>query len=706
MSSKKNIITILPYKENYTKNKAAAASLWVAEFFRNSKYRTNNTIIGSTKLTNNYLTKNYYNILDKDIRKNLSSTTKNYCNKIINYLESRNIDLIEIHNRPTVFNYLVKNINTKYILYFHNDPLSMNGSKSLNERMYILDKVDCLIFVSKWTRDRFFIDIDKKLLNKARVVYPSVNKRNKFVKKERKILFVGKLNNAKGYDIFGESIVKILDEFPDWYAYSIGNEERQKPVINHIRHKELGYLPHNKVLSFIDKCSIVTVPSRWEEPFGRVALEASSRGCATITSIRGGLVETTDYSIKLKKLNPNELYQEIKSLIKNTKKRIGIQKNSFENVKHLISDNTSRIDKIREDIIADFKINLSSNKFRILNIYNKGQKLDHRLYNISLGKKFTNGFIRNGHDVLEISDRDYIKQNRTLYTFNNKSNFNNHLIETFKNYKPDILFFGHSRNVELETLDYLKNLNKNLKIIHWNEDPVMPNNTISKNNISNIRYFSNFVDHTFITTDKSVLNKSIKDIKNLDFFFVPVDQNIECFNVFNMKPANDLFYAMSHGVNRGDLKYGKIDERITFLNRLIKKLENVNYDFYGFKNKNPIWGSSFYENLVKSKMALNLSRGKPVKYYSSNRIATLMGNGLLTFIDKNTKIDDFFNSKEAIFYENILDLSDKIKFYSKRDNLRRKIAKDGKKKYFKLFNGNKICKYIIDKSFGKQAHLI
>jgi hypothetical protein len=39
MSSKKNIITILPYKENYTKNEAAAASLWVAEFFKNSKYK-------------------------------------------------------------------------------------------------------------------------------------------------------------------------------------------------------------------------------------------------------------------------------------------------------------------------------------------------------------------------------------------------------------------------------------------------------------------------------------------------------------------------------------------------------------------------------------------------------------------------------------------------------------------------------------------
>src|SRR6056300_883002 len=189
MNLKKKIITVLPYKENYTKNEAAAASLWVAEFFKNSKYKNVNTIIGSTNFTKNYLSKNYFNILERDIKKKLTSTTKNYCNKIISYLKNQNIDLIEIHNRPNVFNYLVKNIKSKYILYFHNDPLSMNGSKLLKERIHILNKVDCLIFVSQWTRDRFFIDIDKKLSNKSRVIYPSVNKKNKFIKKEKKILF-------------------------------------------------------------------------------------------------------------------------------------------------------------------------------------------------------------------------------------------------------------------------------------------------------------------------------------------------------------------------------------------------------------------------------------------------------------------------------------------------------------------------------------
>ena len=44
-----NIATILPYKENYTFKKASAASLWVSEFYKKSKYKENNIIYGHTK---------------------------------------------------------------------------------------------------------------------------------------------------------------------------------------------------------------------------------------------------------------------------------------------------------------------------------------------------------------------------------------------------------------------------------------------------------------------------------------------------------------------------------------------------------------------------------------------------------------------------------------------------------------------------------
>jgi len=279
------------------------------------------------------------------------------------------------------------------------------------------------------------------------------------------------------------------------------------------------------------------------------------------------------------------------------------------------------------------------------------------------------------------------------------------LLNTFKNYSPDLIFFGHTKNIERNTIQECKSINANLIISQWNEDPVMQSLNYSKQNIKNILNYSDIVDHTFITTDPSVLKKQKFDIKNLHFFFVPVDKNIECFDVSKKKPLKDLFYAMSHGVNRATLKKGKNDSRIHFLNSLINKIVNIDYDFYGFQNKEPIWGNDFYKALINSKMGLNLSRGLPTKYYSSNRIASLMGNGLLTFVDKKTQLNDIFNKKEIVLYENISDLSQKINFYKKNDNLRVKISSAGKKKYFKLFNELKTTKYIIDKSLGKKTNL-
>ena len=39
---------------------------------------------------------------------------------------------------------------------------------------------------------------------------------------------MGKLNKAKGYDIFVEAIKKILNVYPDWKAKIIGDEKREK----------------------------------------------------------------------------------------------------------------------------------------------------------------------------------------------------------------------------------------------------------------------------------------------------------------------------------------------------------------------------------------------------------------------------------------------------------------------------------------------
>ena len=696
------IATILPYKENYSFEKASAASLWVSEFYKYSRFKKKNIIFGNTK-SNNFLTKNYVNIILKSIKSKFQSTTNEYCEKLIKKININNFDLIEIHNRPLILYKLVKKINCSFIFYFHNDPLSMKGSKSISERLFILKNAKKVVFISEWVKSRFFENIDSKLSTNTEVIYHSVNKQPK-IKKEKLITYVGKLNHSKGYDIYSDAVVKILDEFSEWKALSIGDEERRSIYLNHKNHKELGFLSHKKTMAMFNKSEIAVVPSRWEEPFGRTALEASSRGCATIISNRGGLTETTDHAVVLNKLNHVDLYKNLKELIKNKKFRKNLQYLGKKNIKHTISKNTKIIDQMREDIFPNYNLNILKKRLKIINLYNQGQKINHRLFNISLGKKFTNGFIRNNHDVLEVSDRDFLRNNKTFNLIPNRINFQRYLIETCKNYNPDLLFFGHTKNIDLNTIDEIKSYNKNLIISQWNEDPVMPSLEYSKQNISNINLYSNFVDHNFITTHPSIIKNKV-NFKNLHFFFIPVDKNIERFDVFKMNPKKDLFYAMSHGVNRAILKEGMEDNRVKFLDKLVKKIPNIKYDFYGFSNKQPIWGSDFNNNLINSKMGLNLSRGRPTKYYSSNRIASIVGNGLLTFIDKRVHMSDFFNNNEIIFYDNINDLSDKIKFYSSNDKLRRKIAEKGKKKYFKLFNEQKITEYLVNKSLGSDVVL-
>ena len=84
-------------------------------------------------------------------------------------------------------------------------------------------------------------------------------------------------------------------------------------------------------------------------------------------------------------------------------------------------------------------------------------------------------------------------------------------------------------------------------------------------------------------------------------------------------------------------------------------------------------------------MGLNLSRGEAIKYYSSDRITQIIGNGLVCLIDEKTEYKDFFSEKEMVFYKNINDLSEKISKISKDEKLRKSIAKKGKNKYMKFF---------------------
>jgi len=304
------ISILLPYKENFSPSYPGAVSLFVNDTCLLSKYKKKITVFGSTTYKKKFDI-SYVNI---DLGKNLiTSQSKNYINKFIKFEKKRKkSDLIEIHNRPNYLKFIEKKLTKRnYTLFFHNDPLSMEGSKSIDEREYLLRICYRIIFNSNWSKKRFLegLDFQKVHSEKLLIFFQSAKKANTSVVKNKNkwITFVGKLNKAKGYDIFVKSILNVLSKHTTWKAKVVGDEKREVIEIKHPNVDILGFLHHDKVLNLFKKSSIAVVCSRWEEPFGRTSLEAAANGCAVIISNRGGLPETITNAIILDKLNVKEL---------------------------------------------------------------------------------------------------------------------------------------------------------------------------------------------------------------------------------------------------------------------------------------------------------------------------------------------------------------------------------------------------------------
>ena len=196
----------------------------------------------------------------------------------------------------------------------------MRNSKTTIERKFILDNTEQIYFVSKWVKDKFFSGLDIENKNNCNIMYPAIDPIRTFPKKDNVIIFTGKLNSSKGYHLFGAAVTDILKKHKNWKALAIGNEPREKLTFKHKNFKTLDWIPHKKILNYYKKSSISVVPSQWEEPFGRTAMESAACGCATIISNRGGLPETINNPIKLTNLNTKNIFNEINKLIKNKKK--------------------------------------------------------------------------------------------------------------------------------------------------------------------------------------------------------------------------------------------------------------------------------------------------------------------------------------------------------------------------------------------------
>ena len=323
---------------------------------------------------------------------------------------------------------------------------------------------------------------------------------------------------------------------------------------------------------------------------------------------------------------------------------------------------------------------------------NFGERTDHRLFNLSISHKLTNGLVRNGHDVINF---DYRNFNNKIINFRN---LDEKILDIIENYRPDMLLLGHNNDLLRKTLQ-IAQTKYQCKIALWYEDHLMKGDPYYLKNLSLIEKNHDLIDQFFVTTSPDILKTNIKSEK-LNFLPIPVDPNIENGHFYESNKTSDLFFALSHGVNYGKLK-NKFDDRSIFISKILDEANNdINFNILGLYNEQPKWNHRFNSQLMLAKTALNLSRGGPSKYSSSNRIASIMGNGILPFIHKDVMYQDFFDNDEIVTYENSTDLVEKLSLIKDDKKKLIKRSKNAKKRYFDIFSNHIVANFIIHKTFN------
>ncbi len=331
---------------------------------------------------------------------------------------------------------------------------------------------------------------------------------------------------------------------------------------------------------------------------------------------------------------------------------------------------------------------------RILHVSNFGDKHNGRLY-WNQCFKISNGFIRNGHNVYNFSDRDRSRSS-VFNKFNNNETVQRDLLQTIDNYNPDLLVLGHADRINIETLRQIRKKNE-IKIIEWNVDNLYLDNTLNK-----LSRRSKCLDGIFSTTADEKISQCISN-NFVSFFPNIVDSSVENMKIYNNdNHTKDVFFALSHGVGTGKLrKKNNINEnkdpRVNFMNALEVKLPDINFNLFGMKGIQPVWANKFNENIKDCYMGICLQRKPVLKYSLSDRISQYLGNGLMVFIENETNYHEILkNEKEAVYFDGVEDLIEKINFYKRNKKKALEIAQNGHKRIHEDFNERIITNYMLD----------
>ena len=306
------------------------------------------------------------------------------------------------------------------------------------------------------------------------------------------------------------------------------------------------------------------------------------------------------------------------------------------------------------------------------------------------GRKLMTGAVRNNWRICEFSDRDMARLLAPLGIRAWGGRIaNRKLLLTAKNFRPDVVLIGHCDYIRNSTLDAIRAALPGVKIAHFNVDSP----SFLEHTCNQLAERAVSCDGLFVTTAGDILRRWTTGRNFCAYMPNPSDPSMENQdNSAKTEFERDAFYACNPSSHAG---------RNEFVARLRSLLEGrIKCDWFGLGGRPTIWGAEYERVLATSKMGFNINRIEGDKWYSSDRIAHLMGFGELTFINSKGRFQDFFTPDEAVFYDSAEDLAEKAVYCNGHDGLRASIAAAGRAKYHRLFSGERVLRYMVETLYG------
>lgn len=297
------------------------------------------------------------------------------------------------------------------------------------------------------------------------------------------------------------------------------------------------------------------------------------------------------------------------------------------------------------------------------------------------------GLIENGHYAYAFPFHDIARQNS--WRCNKRGGAkkaNRALIETCRKVRPDILLLGHSQTVERSTIETIKEAIPGIKVAQWFCDWFYSK---QRKSFQFIYDRLDLLDHFFATTAGSHLESFNQQGCRATFIPNPTHPAIEHYKAFEAKTHQyDLVFI---GTDRKD------PERRAQLLEIKEKLgPNIRFGIFGSLDQPPVFGHAKDLILSQSKAALNLSRlPEHMKWYSSDRITSIMGNGLLNCTHADAELSSLYGKDAILEYSSTADLGDQLNDLLPSDKWK-EIAERGWQISHERFSARKITHNMIN----------